>query len=38
MRRFAHPNEIARSIVYLLADATFTTGSTQLVEGSQSIQ
>ncbi len=36
MKRLAEPDEIARGIVYLLADATFTTGITMAADGGQS--
>jgi NAD(P)-dependent dehydrogenase (short-subunit alcohol dehydrogenase family) len=37
MKRTADPAEIARGIVYLLADATFTTGIALPADGSQSV-
>ena len=37
MKRLADPLEIARGIVYLLADATFTTGITMPADGGQSV-
>ncbi len=36
MKRLADPLEIARGIVYLLADATFTTGTVLAADGGQS--
>jgi len=37
MRRIADPAEIARDIVYLLADATFTTGATWMADGGMAV-
>lgn len=37
MKRISEPEEIAASIVYLLADATFTTGLTLAADGGQSV-
>ncbi len=37
MRRVASPVEMARSVLYLAADATFTTGTALLVDGGVSI-
>lgn len=37
MKRISEPREIAKSIVYLLADATFTTGFTLSADGGQSV-
>ncbi|WSS23396.1 SDR family oxidoreductase [Streptomyces sp. NBC_01190] len=36
MKRISHPSEIAAAIVYLLADATFSTGITLSADGGQS--
>jgi NAD(P)-dependent dehydrogenase (short-subunit alcohol dehydrogenase family) len=36
MKRLADPIEIARAIVYLLADATFSTGIVLSADGGQS--
>ena len=37
MKRICEPVEIARGIVYLLADATFTTGIALPADGGQSV-
>lgn len=37
LRRIAQPEEIARAVLYLAADATFTTGTTLLTDGGVSI-
>ena len=37
MRRISEPQEIARSIIYLLADATYTVGLTLSADGGQSV-
>jgi NAD(P)-dependent dehydrogenase (short-subunit alcohol dehydrogenase family) len=37
MKRIADPSEIAAAIVYLVADATFSTGVTLSADGCQSV-
>jgi pteridine reductase len=36
MKRISEPVEIARSVIYLLADATFTTGAVLAADGGSS--
>jgi NAD(P)-dependent dehydrogenase (short-subunit alcohol dehydrogenase family) len=37
MKRISRPEEIARTILYLLVDATFTTGAVIPADGGQSV-